>query len=230
MLTKKNISVTAIVPVFNEDKLLEHSVKRLISENIVDKIIIVNDCSTDNSKSIMEGLCNVYEFIDFYETSENLGKGGAVRTIKEKIQTDYVIIHDADLEYFPKDIEKLISKVSFDEPTFVIGSRFINNSKPQNYIRTYVANKLLSKIFSIKKKINVTDIASCYKLFPTSFFKNTDFISNGFEFEVEIVAKYLNNHSNLHECGIDYKSRTYSEGKKIKFSDFFKYIIAIIKF
>ena len=78
--------------------------------------------------------------------------------------------------------------------------------------------------------IKITDIATCYKLFPNEYFKNVDLISNGFEIEVELVAKYLKNFNSIEEVGIDYQSRTYIEGKKIKSLDFFKYIIAIFRF
>ena len=230
MQNNKELHITAIVPVFNEERFLKNSISRLINENVVQKILIVDDSSTDNSLFIIKELSDAYEFVQYFETSHNLGKGGAVTSVKNKIETDYVIIHDADLEYFPKDIKNMISKIDINEPTFVIGSRFKNDSSPQNYLRTYVANKFLSKLFSIKKKINITDIATCYKLFPSFYFKNTEFASKGFEFEVEVVAKYLNSYSNIHECGIDYKSRSYKDGKKIKFIDFFKYIIAILKY
>ncbi len=85
-------------------------------------------------------------------------------------------------------------------------------------------------MFSLKKKVKVSDIATCYKLFPSKYFKETEFLSKGFEFEVEVVAKYLQKYSYLNECGIGYQSRTYDEGKKIKFLDFFRYIYAIMRF
>lgn len=230
MQKNNNLDVTALVPVYNEEKFVKQSVNRLIDARVVNKIIIVDDSSTDNSSKIIEDLAKNYSFIESYKTPENLGKGGALNFIKNKIKSTYIVIHDADLEYFPDEISKLKEKINTQEPTFVIGSRFIGNSKPQHYVRTYFANKLLSKLFTLKNSVNVTDIASCYKLFPSKYFKNTNFETNGFEFEVEIVAKFLKTSKNLHECGISYQSRTYKEGKKIKFIDFFKYINAIIKF
>jgi len=227
MSLHKSLDITALVPVYNEEELLAKSINRLLDEGVVKKIIIIDDSSIDNSSEIVKKFTNKYQFIDSYKTPNNLGKGGAINFVKNFIETKYVVIHDADLEYNPKDITSLIDKLNPNEESFVIGSRFLKNSHPQHYLRTYWANKFLSKLFSIKNKVVITDIASCYKLFPTEFFKNTEFKSNGFEFEVEIVAKYLKYSKNIYECGIDYQSRTYKEGKKIKFIDFFKYIYAI---
>ena len=230
MSLNKPSDFTALVPVFNEEELLTKSINRLIDAEVVSKIIIIDDSSTDNSAEIIEKFTQKYQFIDSYKTPYNLGKGGAINFVKDFIETNYVIIHDADLEYNPHDIRNLINKLKLNEYSFVIGSRFLKNSHPQHYLRTYWANKFLSKLFSIKNKVEITDIASCYKLFPSEFFKNTEFKSNGFEFEVEIVAKYLKYSEYILECGIDYQSRTYKEGKKIKFIDFFKYIYAIYKY
>lgn len=230
MQENKTLDITGIVPVYNEEKFLEESIKRLINAQVVDKIIIIDDSSTDKSPIIIDKLVDEFKSIKSYKTPHNLGKGGALNFIKHNISTSYVVIHDADLEYFPNDIFSLKEKINHSKPTFVIGSRFIGDTQPQHYIRTFFANKFLSKLFSLKNKTKVSDIASCYKLFPSDFFKNTNFVSNGFEFEVEIVAKFLYYSKNLHECGISYKSRTYEEGKKIKFIDFFKYIYAVFKF
>jgi glycosyltransferase involved in cell wall biosynthesis len=230
MSLNKCPDITALVPVYNEEKLLAKSINRLIGERVVKKIIIIDDSSSDNSTEIIQKFTYDYQFIDSYTTPINLGKGGAINFVKDFIETEYVIIHDADLEYNPKDIRNLINKLNSNENSLVIGSRFLKNSHPQHYLRTYWANKFLSKLFSIKNKVVITDIASCYKLFSSEFFKNTVFKSNGFEFEVEIVAKYLKYSEYIYECGIDYQSRTYKEGKKIKFIDFFKYIYAIFKY
>ena len=230
MSKNKNITLTAIVPVYNEKLFLKESINRLLKENIADEIFIIDDCSTDGSNQIINELVKENQSIKKFRTSHNKGKGGAIRMIQKSVNTTYCIIHDADLEYFPKDIKNLISKIDLNLPTFVIGSRFINNIGPQNYYRTYFANKFLSSIFSIFHRKKITDIATCYKLFPNEYFKNVDLISNGFEIEVELVAKYLKAFSSIEEVGIDYESRTYVEGKKIKFLDFFKYIFAIFRF
>jgi len=230
MSKHKDITLTAIVPVFNEKLFLRKSINRLLNENVVDEVFIIDDCSTDGSNQIIDELTKEYNSIKKFKTSHNKGKGGAIKMIQNSINTSYSIIHDADLEYFPKDIKKLLSEIDQDQPTFVIGSRFINNIEPQNYYRTYFANKFLSFLFSFIHRRKVTDIATCYKLFPNEYFRNIILESNGFEIEVELVAKYLKKYKIIKEVGIDYESRTYKEGKKIKTLDFFRYIYAILKY
>ena len=100
MSKNKNKTITAIVPVYNEKLFLKESINRLLKENVVDEIFIVDDCSTDGSDKIINELVKENKFIKKFRTSQNMGKGGAIRTIQQFVNTDYSIIHDADLEYF----------------------------------------------------------------------------------------------------------------------------------
>jgi len=224
------VSVSAIVPVYNEENFLEESVNNLLKVNEIEKIFLVDDCSTDSSKSIMEHLNSENEKIEIFETRKNGGKGKAILTMQNILKTDYVIIHDADLEYSPLDIPKMIKNINTENYNLVLGSRFITDNKKQIYLRTFLANKLLSKIFSLIYRVNVTDIATCYKLMPTSYFKNENFLERGFAIEVELLAKYFNNNKNYTEVPISYKARSYEEGKKIKVIDGFKYLFAMLKY
>ena len=114
MLKHRDITLTAIVPVFNEKLFLRESINRLLKENVVDEIFIIDDCSTDGSNQIIDELTNEYNLIKKFKTSHNKGKGAAIRMIQNSINTSYSIIHDADLEYFPKDIKKLLSEIDKD--------------------------------------------------------------------------------------------------------------------
>jgi len=224
------VSVSAIVPIYNEEDFLEESVNNLLKVNEIEKIFLVDDCSTDSSKSIMEDLKSKNKKIEIYETSKNSGKGKAILTLQNHLKTDYVIVHDADLEYSPLDIPKMIKAINKDNFNFVLGTRFISGNKKQLYLRTFLANKLLSKMFSIIYRVNVTDIATCYKLMPTSYFKNEKFLEKGFAIEVELLARYFNKNKNYIEVPISYKARSYEAGKKIKLIDGFKYLFAIFKY
>ena len=224
------VSVSAIVPVYNEENFLEESVNNLLKVNEIEKIFLVDDCSTDSSKSIMEHLNSENEKIEIFETRKNGGKGKAILTMQNILKTDYVIIHDADLEYSPLDIPKMIKNINTENYNLVLGSRFITDNKKQIYLRTFLANKLLSKIFSLIYRVNVTDIATCYKLMPTRYFKNEKFFERGFAIEVELLAKYFKNNKNYTEVPISYKARSYEEGKKIKLMDGFKYLFAMLKY
>ena len=135
MSLNKPSDITALIPVYNEEEFLAKSINRLLDEGIVKKIIIIDDSSIDNSAEIIQKFTNKYQFIDSYKTPINLGKGGAINFVKDFIETKYVIIHDADLEYNPKDIKSLIDKLKPDEESFVIGSRFFKKFTPATLLK-----------------------------------------------------------------------------------------------
>ena len=130
------ITLTAIVPVFNEE-FLNESLKRLLKISVIDEIIVVDDCSTDGSLKILQKLAIKNKKIRIYQLNSNIGKGGAIKFAFKNITTDYVVIHDADLEYNPEDIYQLYNEIKQDKNKFVVGTRFTKKSKPQIYKRTY---------------------------------------------------------------------------------------------
>tara|TARA_X000000950_G_scaffold134578_1_gene167521 strand:- start:1037 stop:1717 length:681 start_codon:yes stop_codon:yes gene_type:complete len=221
-------SLTVIVPVFNEEQTVRESLSRLDAVDIVSKIIIVDDCSSDNSNLLIQEFIQDKSKYLLLKTNNNSGKGKAIEIAQEYIDTDYVAIHDADLEYYPEDFYNMYEKI--DKNNLVLGSRFIGNSRRNNlYRRTLFANYFLSKLFSMIYKNKVTDVASCYKMIPTDYFKKIKIESSGFEFEIEVLAKYLNIHNKISEVPIKYSGRSYAEGKKIKSIDGFKYIYWMFK-
>jgi len=223
-------SLTAIVPVYNEEKFVNKSLEKLASISSVDDILLVDDCSTDKSLEILNAFSDKHKNVRVYSTEQNGGKGSAIKSVFKYIKTDYAIIHDADLEYDPSDIEKMLLYVDLHNKNFVLGSRFLMNSKIQLYRRTYFANKFLSLVFSVFHSKRISDIASCYKLMPATYLRKTTFIENGFAIEVELLAKFLKENKNLIEVPISYKARSYEDGKKIKTKDGFKYIYSILKY
>tara|TARA_B100001175_G_scaffold294096_1_gene281086 strand:- start:445 stop:1128 length:684 start_codon:yes stop_codon:yes gene_type:complete len=225
------MTLSVIVPFFNEDNTLELSVKRLLEVSIFEKIYLVDDCSTDNSPNIAKNLASIHTSIVLSSTSTNSGKGGALSSLVGKITSSHVVIHDADLEYFPEDLVEL-NKISEINPnSLIIGSRFIGNQKRTNlYKRTFFANKFLSKIFSILYNVEITDIATCYKLMPSNFFNKVKLAEKGFSIEIELVAKFLKYNKSIFEVPIKYSARSYEEGKKIKPIDGIRYIVSSIKY
>ena len=183
-------SLTVIVPVYNEENLVIESLKRLDKVNIVNKVIIVDDCSTDNSNKLITDFIlhkNKYFMI---KTIKNSGKGKAIEAAQSMIDTDYVAIHDADLEYYPEDLSKMYKKIH--DNNLILGSRFIGNNERNNlYKRTLYANHFLSRLFSLIFGTKITDVATCYKMMPSDFFKNLKIKSSGFEFEIEVLANFL---------------------------------------
>ena len=221
-------SLDVIVPFYNEERYLKQSVERLLRAKIHNKIYLVNNNSTDSSTNIAKKFASESQDIEYIETSSQAGKGVAIREAIPYLNGTHVVIHDADLEYFPEDIieMKRISQDNID--TMMIGSRFIGNkTRENNYIRTIAANKLLSFFFSIVHSEKISDIATCYKLLPTNILKEIELKEDGFAIEVEITAKFLKaNNSKILEVPIKYEGRTYAEGKKITTLDGLKYIFA----
>ena len=224
-----NLSV--IIPFYNESKFLLDSINRVIEIDIANQIILSDDCSNDGSEKIAKKLSEEYEFITYIKSNENKGKGSALNNVKKYIKTSHVVIHDADLEYFPSDIVEMY-ELSKDYPEFLIlGTRFKGNKKRKNvYLRTGLANRVMSLFFSLVNFYKVSDVATCYKLMPTEFFQSIPLKEQGFSIEIEILSKFLKTKNKIKEVPIKYEGRTYSEGKKIKTSDGFKYLFNTLKY
>tara|TARA_Y100000389_G_C17247308_1_gene406243 strand:- start:1 stop:693 length:693 start_codon:yes stop_codon:yes gene_type:complete len=224
-------NLAVIIPFFNEENYLKASIERVLKLNIFHQILIVDDCSTDNSTKIALDLSSSNEAITYLQTSMNGGKGNALIAARDALITTHVVIHDADLEYFPEDIIDMYKNISENEDTLILGSRFIGNKERKNiYRRTLFANKAMSLFFSLVNGYKVTDVATCYKLMPTIFFKKIDIKEKGFSVEIEILSKFLKYNKSIKEIPIRYEGRSYAEGKKIKTSDGFRYLINTIKY
>ena len=225
----KNLSV--IIPFYNEKKFLEMSVKRVTDLDIFEQIILTDDCSTDGSSEIALQLLKNNPRIEYIKGEKNSGKGDALNNAKNLIKTSHVVIHDADLEYFPDDIVEMFSLAKKNPDALILGSRFIGNKVRKNvYFRTNVANRVMSLFFSVVNFYFITDVATCYKLMPSSFFKEVSLKEKGFSIEVELLSKFLKNNRSVLEVPIKYEGRSYTEGKKIKTSDGFKYLFNTLKY
>ncbi len=228
---KKEISLTVIVPFYNEEDYLKDSILRLIKEESFSSLIMVNDASTDNSLSIANSLLRIDNRIKLISLEHNNGKGNAIKEGLKLVDTSHVIVHDADLEYFPKDITTMFNLLLKNQENLIIGSRTLNKQNVQNrYLITYLGNKYLTKLFCLVNNCNVSDIASCYWLISTEILKSMQISEKGFGIEVEVFSKYISSHGDIIETPIDYSGRTYLEGKKIKLSDGLNIFIKIIKF
>jgi len=225
------INLTAIVPFYNEEKTLKQSVDRLLNENIFFEIILSDDNSSDYSSEIAKELSYKYENIKYIHSNKNLGKGNAISNALSILNTSHVVIHDADLEYFPKDIVQMYEKALTNQNSLILGSRFKGNKQRNNvYLRTYLANRFMSIFFSLINLYWVSDVATCYKLMPANFLKNISIKEQGFSIEIEILSKFLKYNKHIHEVPISYDGRSYEEGKKIKVSDGIMYILNTLKY
>ncbi len=227
----KNFGLTVIVPFYNESSTLKKSLTSLIDEKIADEIILVDDCSTDDSYLIAKNISDNYPSIKLLKKSVNEGKGSAVIFAKNEISYSHLIVQDADLEYSPRDIKKLFN-ISKNEPAcLILGSRTESNIKRKKIYKSLVLiNKFYSIIFSILNNYKVSDIATCYMLMPSNFFIENIDKEKGFGIEVEILSSFLQTNNKIIEYPISYVGRKYSEGKKIKLKDGINIFFKIIKY
>jgi len=224
-------NLCVIIPFYNELEFLKESVDRVLNEKIFDQIILSDDCSNDGSEIIAKRLSDENEIIEYIRSEVNSGKGDALSNAKRIINTTHVVIHDADLEYFPSDIVDMFQKSILTPKSLILGSRFIGTKERKNvYLRTIVANRVMSLFFSVVNFYKVSDVATCYKLMPSEFFKKVALKEKGFSIEIEILSKFLKYNRSIIEVPIGYHGRSYSDGKKIKTSDGFKYLFNTLRY
>jgi glycosyltransferase involved in cell wall biosynthesis len=222
-------SLTVLVPAFNEEKTIGESLDRLKNISIITQILVLDDGSTDQTKEEVNESILKNNKIKLLSFDNNKGKGAVLNKSREYITSDYVVIHDADLEYFPEDITEMFKEAN--GVNLVLGSRFIGNKKRLNvYARTYFANKVMSLFFSFVHFKKITDIATCYKMMPSSFFTSHTFLEKGFSIEIEMLSRFLKTSKFITEVPIAYEGRSYEEGKKIRLLDGFLYLINTIKY
>lgn len=236
MINKKNskLLLSIIVPCFNEEKTIKKIVHKILNvKNIKKQIIVVNDASTDKSFYLIKKFKSKIDVIINHKY--NLGKGSCIKSASKKVKGNIVLIQDADLEYDPKDYHKLINPIIKKKYKVVYGSRVLSKNRYENldnfthWIRIF-ANYILTLINNIINNQNLTDAHTCYKVFETKVFKKIKLIENDFAFCPEVTTKISNLGYKIHEVPINYKGRSYLEGKKINFKDGFKAIFALIKY
>jgi glycosyltransferase involved in cell wall biosynthesis len=212
----KDLSLSVVMPVYNEKDTIREIVQKVLAENIVKELIIVDDGSKDGTRDILTELAakNPKIKVTFHE--KNRGKGGALRTGFGQVTGDVVIIQDADLEYEPAEYKELMQPIQKGKADVVYGSR-LTFAKPQRAYMFWhrVGNKLVTLFAGILYNTTLTDIETCYKMFRADLLKGMAIQSNGFEIEPELTAKLLKKKLRIYEVPISYYGRTYDEGKKI---------------
>ena len=225
----KKLSI--IIPCYNEENNLEEILKRVKSvkiNNLIKEIIVIDDCSIDNSRKILEKNKDKIQKIIY--NSKNMGKGAAIRIGIEKATGDFVIIQDADLEYNPEEYKKMVQALIDNKSDAVYGSRFKNKQKSKGYYSNIVANKVLTKMSNMFTKYDLTDMETCYKLIKKDVIDNIKLEENRFGFEPEITAKLSKVKAKIVEVPIEYNPRTKEEGKKIGIKDGIRAIYCIWKY
>ena len=219
------MKLSIIIPVFNEEKTVPELLKRVERLKIdgVDKeVIVVDDGSSDRSVANIKNQISNIKNIKLIIHKSNMGKGAAVRTGIENATGDYIIIQDADLEYDPIQIKELVKPILEKKAEVVYGTRlrrFPNFKKDERrplFLLHYLGNRFLSLLTSILYGQWITDMETCYKLFPREALKNIKLNSKRFDFEPEITAKLLKKGYKILEVPITTKPRGYGEGKKLR--------------
>jgi glycosyltransferase involved in cell wall biosynthesis len=237
------VSLSILVPVYNEQYLVETSLQRLevLAESpLIERVrvIVVNDASTDQSSaalrqfrgSIPGSKLSAFEWI-FLDHEENRGKGAAIRTAIAHVDTDLAVIHDADLEYHPSDLEKMIPLFLTEDADAVFGSRFLSGDFRRVLLfRHSLGNKLITLLTNLVTDLNLTDIETCYKMVRSDLLKSIPWESDRFGIEPEITVKLAKRNARIFEIPIRYSGRTYAEGKKITWKDGVRALGALIKF
>jgi glycosyltransferase involved in cell wall biosynthesis len=230
--------ISIIVPAFNEESTINIIADKLLNlylvNNIKKEIIIINDCSTDKTDYLIQNIIqlNPTAEIIYIKHEKNLGKGAAIHSGIKNATGDYLIIQDADLEYDPSEINKLLKPILDGYADVVYGSRFIGGA-PHRILFFWhtIGNKFLTFLSNFFTNLNLTDMETCYKLFKTSIIKNISLQEKRFGFEPEITSKIAKIKGiRIYEVGISYYGRTYLEGKKINWKDGFKAIYCIIRY
>ena len=227
----KDLTLTAIVPIFNEEKYLLDSVTRLQKTNILNEIILIDNCSTDASLAIAQNLKEKDSSILVLQTKNNDGKASAVQLGLNFVKTSHVVIHDADLEYFPDDIVEMFEVAKVNPNDLILGSRVIGNKERKNiYFTTYFGNRILSIMFSFINRYKVSDISTCYQMYSLKNIQKLNLNEKGFGMELEVLSKFIKLGIEIIEVPIKYEGRSYSEGKKIKLSDALNIAFKMIKY
>src|ERR1700734_2731101 len=230
---RTSTTLSVIVPAYNEQYLIEASLQGL---SVLDEspglqgvtVIVVDDCSTDGTaeatrrfQANLESSPNFKKFNWVWLRHEkNMGKGAAIRSALAHVDTHLVVIHDADLEYHPRDLLQMVDLFLYEDADAVFGSRFMPGGyKRALFFRHELGNKLLTFLCDVVSDLNLTDMETCYKMVRTELLKSIPLTSSTFDVEPELTIKLAKRGARIFEVPISYSGRTYAEGKKINWKD-----------
>ena len=231
-------TLSIVIPAYNEGATIHRILDKIKSVNLIENIgkelIIVNDCSTDNTDEAISKYMqdNPGLNIQYFKHNINQGKGAAIHTGISKATGTYLVIQDADLEYDPREYNILLTPILEDFADVVYGSRFYGG-KPHRILFFWhsLGNKFLTFLSNMLTNLNLSDMETCYKMFKTEIIQSLHLKEKRFGFEPEVTAKVARvPNVRIYEVGISYYGRTFKEGKKIGWKDGFRAIYCILKY
>jgi glycosyltransferase involved in cell wall biosynthesis len=233
--------VSVVIPVYNEISTLAELLRRVTAVDFPKELVIVDDCSRDGSRELLQRLAteglsaiggtphNRNELRVLFQ-EKNQGKGAALRRGFSESTGDIVIVQDADLEYDPREIPRVIQPIIDGDADVVFGSRFTGTPRRVLYYWHSVLNHLLTMLSNMTSNLNLTDMETCYKAFRAEVIRSVHIEENRFGIEPEITAKVARGGWRVFEVPISYHGRTYEEGKKIGWKDGVRALYAIGKY
>jgi len=225
------MKLSIIIPVYNEKKTINEIIKLVKAAKIpgiTKEMIIVDDKSTDGSRDSLAKIKKANPSLKIFYHSKNQGKGAAVRTGLSHATGDYIIVQDADLEYDPNDIPRLLKPIQEGKAEAVYGSRFTGEHRNM-FFWHMVGNKFLSLATNLLYNTTLSDMEVCYKLFKKEALSGVELRENRWGFDPEITAKVLRKGTRIYEVPITYTGREFYEGKKINWKDSFRILWVLLK-
>jgi glycosyltransferase involved in cell wall biosynthesis len=223
--------LSVIIPVYNESETILSVIEKVLHQQCVYEIIVVDDGSTDGTTQVLkqfEILNSEPKNLKIIYKEKNQGKGSAIKLAIPHLNAEYTIIQDADLEYDPSEYTKLIEKMQQGN-SVVYGSRMLSK-QPISYLRYYWGGKFVTFFANCLFRTHLTDEPTGYKAFRTELIKSIETFSQGFEWESEITAKIAKKNIRIAEVPISYRPRRIEQGKKIRWKDGVKAILTLIRY
>jgi glycosyltransferase involved in cell wall biosynthesis len=224
--------LSIIIPAYNEERTIAKTIRCVLKiklQGINKELIVVNDGSKDKTTSVLKTIKD--KRVAIIHKRKNEGKGAAIRDALKKATGEVIIIQDADLEYNPDEIVKLLEPIKNNRADVVYGSRFMGGEAHRVHLYWHmIGNKLLTLLSNMITNVNLTDMETCYKMFTKNVAKDLDLKENRFGFEPEFTIKVARMKARIYEMGISYSGRNYSEGKKIGWRDGLRALYCIFKY
>jgi glycosyltransferase involved in cell wall biosynthesis len=230
-LSRRCLSV--IMPVYNEGPTVSEIIRRVLQQPAVQELIIVNDCSSDNTLEVLQKIAAGDDRIRLFSHEVNLGKGAALRTGFKEARSDIVIIQDADLEYDPGEYGKLLKPILTGQADVVYGSRFLGAEMHRVlYYWHSIGNYYLTQFSNMATNLNLTDMETGSKAFRREIIQKLTLVENRFGFEPEVTAKLARfvPRLRIYEVAVSYYGRTYEDGKKIGWKDGVSAMVSIFRY